>query len=195
MAISDIHYRTGSLLRATTNGVGVINKITKELQRVVSIVDPLCEMVARIIVERAQEKLIASGYQNTGAYADNIVAYRTKGGYWRVGIKENSDKPLMYLLEFGTGLVGDGTIPDPQGRMSKYQPHPLADDVGWEYAIGEHIRYSQNPEGADGWYYFDSDQLRFRFTSGLRGIAYLYDTIQEIPEIITEARRRLDNGK
>ncbi len=190
MAISDIHYRTGTLLRVTSNGQQVLSKITKRLQKIVSIADDLARTVAEIFVERAKRNLIDFGrennYSNMAHYADNIYVHKYKNNNYRVGIKENSDKPVMFLLEFGTGLVGKDGVHDIEGFAR------FATENGWQYATTQST-YSYNKRFDNwGWWFFDEKTNKFVFTSGLYPVAYLFRTINELPDIIKEARRRFD---
>ena len=54
--------------------------------------------------------------------------------------------PHAPFVEFGTGLVGSQS------------PHPDSSEYGWAYDTNSH--------GADGWYYYDPDQDRVRWTKG-----------------------------
>lgn len=173
-----------------TNGPKVISAITDRLRNLPALSGQFVEMVANIFVERAQEKLLSSGYKDVAKFANNIYVRKYANNRYSVRIRDNQDKPIMFFLEFGTGFVGDGSMPAPN-NAGKYAPHPLSDEFGWEYAIGPNIVYSTRENGKDGWYYFDENTGKVRFTSGLRAVGYLYDTIQEIPDIIEEVKRRI----
>ena len=98
-------------------------------------------------------------------------------------ISPKTQKEIMYFLEFGTGIVGLDN------------PHPKANQVGWEYivnpenlagnsgynkdlvpsgynSLGEYVGY-------EGWYYYDPETGELQFTSGLKAVSYIYDTMRE----------------
>lgn len=67
------------------------------------------------------------------------------------GVKQSSGRvfqtePHAMYVEFGTGIVGQG------------QPHPYEHLFGWIYDSNKH--------GDDGWWYYDPDQNKYRFTRG-----------------------------
>lgn len=175
---------------ARAYGLKAVNSITKRLYKVVTLSGEFLKCVVEIFVERAKEKLINSGYGNMEHYAQNIVVTKYKNNNYRVGIKENEEKPIMYFLEFGTGIVGKDGVDDFYG-LKKH-----AESVGWQYAVYEHAYVYSNKLDAKGWVFFDEKRGTFRFTSGLYPVAYLYLTSKEMYKIFEEAKRRvLKRGK
>lgn len=59
------------------------------------------------------------------------------------------------LVEFGTGVSGQGTHPDSKG---------------YEYDVNGH--------GDNGWYFFDNDGS-LHFTTGMKAHRFMYDAIQD----------------
>lgn len=156
-----------------------IPKFRQYLNRIIAnydkYADTILEEICQNIVQEAQERLLFSGY-DVDRLVNNIVYQKYGENKYRVGIKNNEDKDIMYFLEFGTGIVG---------RENK---HPKANDIGWQYvvhpekmvenkysiginALGEYVGYT-------GWYYYDEDGNK-QFTSGLKPIRYFYDTIKK----------------
>ena len=66
------------------------------------------------------------------------------------------DKGVLFT-EFGTGIVGSRS------------PHPT---MPWEYDTNGH--------GENGWYYYDQEQGRIRFTKGMPSRPFMYETGTEL---------------
>ena len=170
----------------STNAQQVLANISNKIRGVIAETDNVTEKVARDFAIEARNKLANSGY-TTAHLVDNIEWTKRSGkGYYTVGFRDNEDKSTMYYLEYGTGFVGDGSMPDPKGNVG--QPHPEADKVGWEYAVGQEIKYAETDEGKDGWFYEKSPN-EWKFTSGLRAVAYMYNTFQDAEQIVDRAVR------
>lgn len=198
--------------KITTSG-NIFAKVSAELRtRIRTYGDEYARTVAEIFVDRARQKLV-SAYPNTSKLTDNIFFQRSVGyGNYRIGLKNNDTKDVMFYLEFGTGIVG------------RENPHPEARAYGWEYAInedkvfqglggqelpmyfdltkpvGQQGLYSLNAptpdpaKGVKGWIY-KTPTGNLVATSGLKAVRYIYDTLQEIDDIKAEAERRLKDGK
>lgn len=168
--------QTGYFIGATTNGSKVIKQITQDLkENVDKYGERLLEKVCQIFVQLAQYNLLKSGY-NVSSLVDNIFYTRYGKNKYRVGIRNNTQKPIMYFLEFGTGAVG------------RENQHPLAGEIGWEYLVNKH----RTSNGIEGWTYYDETTSEYVFTRGLKAVSYIYDTLQEMPKIIEEAKRKVN---
>lgn len=185
----------------TTSG-NIFAKVSAELRtRIRTYGDLYARTVAEIFVEHAKQKL-AAAYPNTGRLTENIFFQRSVGyGNYRIGVKNNDEKEVMFYLEFGTGIVG------------RNNPHPDADEFAWFYVEDpREIRWNYDQYGYKykdpnsgswvykdgqpyGWYYYDNELGEVRFTRGLKAVRYIYDTYLEIDDIKKEAERRLKNGK
>ena len=148
--------------------------------------DTILEEVCKKIVEEAQQRLIMSGYDVLDL-VDNITYQKYGNNKYRVGIRNNNSKDIMYFLEFGTGIVGSS------------EKHPMANDIGWDYIMHpENIVYNKWSRGInsvgeyvgqEGWWYKVSDEKyanwttsegeMYAFTSGIKPIRYFYDTIKK----------------
>lgn len=192
----------GYFLSATTNGVQAISNITKRLKKqIATLSGEFVKRVAETFVERARQKLIDTNYNETEHYAKNIVVKKYSYNNYRVGIEQNSEKPIMYFLEFGTGLVGKEGSEDFVNLVEGKTLKEFAEGIGWQYAVNEENYFSPIPDNPtakpygeqniNGWIYYDEKKGRKRFTSGLYPVAYLYDTINEIPEIIQKVKKEL----
>ena len=163
-----------------TNAQQVLSKISYKLREYKDGVNNLSEWCARGLAEQARENLKNSGY-NTGHLLGNIEWKQSSSkDYYTVGIANNKDRDKMYYLEYGTGFVGEGTMPDPNGN--KGQAHEWAEQAHWEYAIGPKIIYSTKENGKDGWFY--EEDGKWKFTSGLRSVAYLYNAYMDFDDKI-----------
>lgn len=179
----------GEGISVSTNAKKVLDNISNMIRGIKDEAENLSEWSARELVYAARENLINSGY-NVTQYTDNIVwEEQRKKQYFTVSIKDNSDKDIMYYLEYGTGFVG------------KEKPHEWADKAHWEYAINEGADWYfdiDNPAtfsnrhnlgttsynklgeevGDKGWFYKDKHG-RLRVTSGLKSVAYLYNAFDK----------------
>lgn len=177
-------------------GANAINNITKHIREITDKSSILARKIAEKICERAQNNLYQNSYNPTldsyydvDRLLDNIYVRKYKNDSYRVAIRENADKEVMYFLEFGTGIVG------------KDNPHEWAGEFGYQYAknIGNYIspipdnknEQAFGEKDIEGWIYFDKKQNKKRFTSGLYPVAYLYDAMQELEDIVQEARREV----
>lgn len=90
----------------------------------------------------------SSWYEPTGTLENSWVLSDV------MGILENT---CWYaaLVEYGTGIVGNGTHPKP----------------------GDY-RYDVNGHGEKGWYFYD-DQGRLHWTKGMKAHRFLYDAIND----------------
>lgn len=195
----------------TTNANKVIDDINKKVKGLYIKQRKIMERVCEIFVERARLKLVNCGYKNLAKYANNIKFENTGTWKWRVYIEDNQEKPIMYFLEFGTGFVGGEN------------PHHDSVDITWKYAVNENKTFSDgyyqgrpiyfdmtkpyNERGlysdsaptpiqdSKGWIFKDPKSGRLRATSGLRAVSYLYNTMQEIPDIIEQAKREVNLGE
>lgn len=194
-----------SFITINTNAKQVLTNLTNELKSIQSQGSIIVQEVAQEFVKQARQRLIDSGYK-VDSLARNIVVHEVieeESGYysckigWRDGISSN-ERDIMYFLEFGTGIVGNNN------------PHELANRVGWEYIVNpenlatnsygynKHIfptGYNSLNEdvGMEGWYYKDPADGRLRFTSGLKAVSYLYDTMrpENLDRIVNKVYKRL----
>jgi hypothetical protein len=148
--------------------------------------DTILEEICQRIVSEAQERLIMSGY-NVIDLVDNITYQKYGKSKYRVGIRNNNAKDIMYFLEFGTGIVGQAN------------KHPMANEIGWDYVMHpENIVYNKWSSGInsvgeyvgkEGWWYevpseteanwITEDGKMYAFTSGLKPVRYFFDTIKK----------------
>lgn len=180
-----------SFISVNTNVKKLLADLTKELKTIHSLGPVLTQGVAREFVTQARQRLVDSGYKVENLTHNIVVKeviddesgeYSCKIG-WRDGIS-SEERDIMYFLEFGTGIVGDS------------EPHELAGKVGWEYIMYPENLASNHPYGynryiyptgynslnedvgMEGWYYRDPHDGVLSFTSGLKAVSYLYDTMR-----------------
>lgn len=173
-----------------TNANQILTNISNMIRKVEREVDNVTEKIARQVADEARQNLSDSGYQDLDKYTSNIVWKKDSDkNYYTVGFKDGSNKEIMYYLEYGTGFVGEAN------------PHPEAGKRGWRYAVnrdatlfdgkplyfdmtkprGQQGLYSIDAptpkKGTKGWMFRDEDGQLIA-TSGLRAIAYMYNTYQ-----------------
>lgn len=197
----------------TTSG-NIPYKISHMINEIKKISDKYVRTVAEIFVERAKEKLINTYDEyNTAHLAENIYCQRARGqGNYRVGLKSNDKKEIMFYLEFGTGVVGKAN--PHQSTVKKNDNGEIINEfdwyyverpkkIEWDYDKFTGIRRKKDGSGSwvykdgkpYGWYFFDKKLGRINFTSGLKAISYMYNTLLELDDIKLEAERRIKNGK
>ena len=79
-----------------------------------------------------------------------------------------TDSPYACYVEFGTGVKGAN------------KPHPTQP---WAYDINGH--------GDDGWWYWDEDFGRARFTKGMPSRPFMYQTAQELEKFAVDIAREV----
>lgn len=171
-----------------------IPQFRKYLNKVISMydkyADTILEEICERIVDEARTNLIYSGYDVEGLL-DNITYQKYGENKYRVGVRNNHEKDIMYFLEFGTGIVGQD------------RPHPMADEIGWDYVTNpDNMVFNEKASGINsigqfvgsvGWWYEVDDPSKahsynkktgkyYAFTSGLKAVRYLYDAIK--PDVI-----------
>lgn len=72
------------------------------------------------------------------------------------------------FVEFGTGVKGSAS------------PHPT---LPWSYDTQGH--------GEDGWYYYDTEQGRIRFTKGMPSRPFMYETSKELEQRAIEIAKEV----
>ena len=184
---------------ALTNGRQLIANLRQRSKQFANKCDQLALLIATKLAERAKSHLYndAGNLNREQPYYDverllkNIYVHRYSNNNYRVAIRNNSEEPIMYLLEFGTGIVGQN------------DPHEMAQEFGWEYAVNEDSyidpRTSLSRQGImaleepdlKGWIFFDDKENRKVFTSGLFPVSYMYSALQEIDEVVAEARKEI----
>lgn len=85
-------------------------------------------------------------------------------------IKVGSDYAVY--VEFGTGIVGANS------------PHPNAEN--WKYDVNSH--------GEKGWWYYDENQNRYRWTKGQTANAFVYQTAEYLKKEASEKIKVIING-
>ena len=99
-----------------------------------------------------------------GSVKDPILYKDGKGGVIF------TDSPYAAFVEFGTGV---------RGATDKHPTPP----AGW--------KYDSNGHGEKGWYYYDNNQERVRFTQGMPSRPFMYSTAKEMERIATEIAREV----
>lgn len=165
------------------------------------------ELIAEVFVERAREKL-GKFYPSATKFASYISSQRNAGRQSvQVRFYAGDDLPIMYYLEFGTGIRGgenpheglnDGflnmNIKWTYGEPTDNNIYPngpwfdLTKDKAWETGWD----FNWTPSRNKGWVYKDQNG-RYKVTSGLVPTQYLYDTYKEMEAIKAEAKRRLNS--
>jgi hypothetical protein len=116
-------------------------------------VNELCRRLVDTGVEIAKAKIVQMGAIFSGELSDSITGWfepSTGVGYIEAG------SPYAFYVEFGTGIVGQSS------------PHPL----GGTYDVNGH--------GEDGWWWFDDEFGRWRWTQGMEARPFMYETARQL---------------
>lgn len=116
-------------------------------------------------VDIARAKIMELGAIDSGELQNSLAFTLYKEG--NKGILFTDCLHACYV-EFGTGIKGSAS------------PHPT---LPWEYDINGH--------GEDGWYYYDTEQGRVRFTKGMPSRPFMYETAKELERKAVEIAREV----
>lgn len=109
-----------------------------------------CDEYCRRLAEIGAEAARAAAPEDSGELRSSIEARRNADGSWEV----STDCWYADFVEFGTGVVGEGTYPD-RKRLTW---------AGWSYDQ-RRTPEAHDPEEPEFWYWVDDDGRRHR-TSG-----------------------------
>ncbi len=140
--------------------LGNISEAIKEIeeyeQRLKANVQEFLNRLLETSVDIAKAKITELGAIDNGELLNSIAYTLYKEG----------DKGILFTdcshacyVEFGTGVKGAAS------------PHPT---MPWAYDINKH--------GEDGWYYYDTEQGRIRFTKGMPSRPFMYETASELEQ-------------
>lgn len=141
-----------------TLSFGDINEAVRQIeeyeQKLKQNVDRFLTQLLKYGVDIAKTKIVELGAIDGGELLNSIsyMLYREDNR----GILF-TDCPHACYVEFGTGIVGAKS------------PHPT---MPWEYDVNGH--------GEKGWYYYDTERGRIRFTKGMPSRPFMYETGAEL---------------
>lgn len=116
-------------------------------------------------VDIARAKIVELGAIDSGELQNSLAFTLYKEG--NKGILFTDCQHACYV-EFGTGIKGS------------ISPHPT---LPWEYDVNGH--------GEDGWYYYDAEQGRIRFTKGMPSRPFMYETAKELEKKAVEIAKEV----
>lgn len=116
-------------------------------------------------LEVSKTKIIELGAIDSGELKSSLAYTLYKEG--NKGILFTDCRHACFV-EFGTGIRGSEN------------PHPT---LPWAYDTNGH--------GDDGWYYYDTEQGRIRFTKGMPSRPFLYETAKELENHAVEIAREV----
>lgn len=161
------------------------------------------ELIAEIFVERARARL-GERYPSATKYASRIFSRRSAGRRTvNVMFDAGEDLPVMYYLEFGTGIRGgekkhsgrNASFLNISWAYGKPSDNNIYPNGPWFDLTKNKVRetgwnWYWKPLRNKGWVYKDQNG-RYKVTSGLVPTEYLYQTYKEIDQIKAEAKERL----
>lgn len=151
--------------------LGNIDKAIEELERYEKQVQKNIEDFLKKLLEEgvdiAKAQIIQLDAVETGEVRDSLKYTLYKEG--RNGIIF-TDSRHACRVEFGDGIRGAEA------------PHPNI-PVPWAY--------DSNGHGEDGWYYFDKNQGRIRYTQGMPSRPFMYNTAKELEEKVVDIAREV----
>lgn len=127
-------------------------------------------------VDIARAKIMELGAIDSGELQNSLAFTLYKEG--NKGILF-TDCQHACFVEFGTGVKNNGSVGS--------SPHPKGGELGM--TIGTYGKgYGANP---DGWYYYDTEQGRVRFTKGMPSRPFMYETAKELERKAVEIAREV----
>ena len=159
-----------------------VRNAIKELKKYESDLTYKCQLLAEKLAEKGVEIARVQLADLDAVFKGELISsihaeYKTSkdgGGVWAV--VAGTDHALM--VEYGTGY---------EGKRNPYKGK-LPDGVTWEYATGKTIH--QLSDGRYGWFY-PADNGKWYFTEGMPSRPYMYNTANELKEILVETAREV----
>jgi len=93
-----------------------------------------------------------------------------------------ADTPYAIYVEYGTGAVGAGEEPGPNGERG--EPHPAAEG-NWNYDVKHH--------GKEGWVYLNDNDGKYHWTKGYVSRPFMYNTLRWLEEAAPERMSEMLN--
>lgn len=147
--------------RGLANAIREVRRFQKDL---VKAINALIERLTQEGAEVAKVYVQEMDAIDTGQLEQSIYGYfnpDSRIGYVIAGA------PYAIYVEFGTGIIG------------KAIPHPMAQDVGWEYDVNHH--------GTEGWVYnkgsdgvFSDGNVEYHWTLGYEARPFMYETLRTL---------------
>lgn len=154
----------GNVRKAITEIQAFRDEVVEKTRELVLV---LCQNGVRI----ASEKIIYYDAIDTGDL-DSSIYYALSEDGSRGVIRTDSDHAVY--VEFGTG-----TCSDRKGSAR----HPKAQEFGYQYDVNNH--------GEDGWYYFDRNRNKVRWTKGMRSRPFMFETSVELIDSLENTAREV----
>ena len=129
----------------------------------------LVEELAKEGVALAKDNLRSQHFTNYPSELEQSVQYVVNRNQKPARATISADAGFAAYVEYGTGIVG------------KNSPSPSASIKG--------IVYDRNNHGDGGWVYFKNG--KFRWTKGQTSKPFMYETAQQLTELIPSVAERL----
>lgn len=152
-----------------------IKKLTDYKENLDSKIDEFVKRLAEKGVDIAKEKVAVY----TGELRESIDYRKNETEDTKKSYLIYTDCKYAVYVEFGTGVVGEDN------------PHPLSEEIGYEYKIGEKIYTTA--DGKTGWWYVDRFGVK-RFTEGMESRPFMYETSEELTLMVTEIAKEVFGG-
>ena len=147
------------------NVSAAIEEIEKYQKRLENNIKEFLTRLLETGVEISKAKIMELGAFDNGELHDSLSYMLYKEGNKGIIFTDCSH---ACFVEFGTGIKGANS------------PHPT---MPWAYDINGH--------GEDGWYYYDTEQGRIRFTQGMPSRPFMYETTKELEQRAVEIAREV----
>lgn len=142
-----------------------IEELEKYQKRVESNIKEFLTRLLETGVEISKAKIMELGAIDNGELYNSLSYMLYKEGNKGIIFTDCSH---ACFVEFGTGIKGANS------------PHPT---MPWAYDTNGH--------GEDGWYYYDTEQGRIRFTKGMPSRPFMYETTKELEQRAVEIAREV----
>ena len=155
-----------------------VRKLQDDLGRALS---ELARVLSEKGVEVAQIEIASMGAVDTGTLFDHIYGFYNETTH-RGAVY--TDAPYAIYVEYGTGIVGDGTR------------HPQYKKARWEYDIHDHGEKGWWYPSPTGWYIpkdglTNEEGLPLAWTKGMPSRPFMYNTMRELENYAKEDGGRI----
>ena len=160
-----------------------LQKLQDELEKykndVIYKTQKFAERLSERGVEIARVKIADYDAIFTGELIQSIHNEYKESGKYGATFVVVTDSEHAAFVEFGTGQYG----------LDTPYPYPLPDGVSWDYAVGRTIK--KNPKTGRYYWFYPGTDGRWHYTEGMPARPFMYETAQELVNIVTEVAREV----
>ena len=164
--------------RSISQAIREVRHVKESLQKAMAALVEQLAMTDGVQIARTQ--IASMDAVDTGLLEHSVFGEYSQGIGYVCALADNGEgQNYAVYVEFGTGFEGNNS------------QHPLADQTGWAYAVGETIGpHPKHPEWGYGWWY-PGDDGRAHWTRGQPARPFMYNTLEMLREMASERAKDL----